>query len=77
MLVLADRGCDPGGLLSEIAATGAVFPVRGTSTRKPPVPRLPGDGSHPPDLDGPQAGSSRLTWRSPAPAAAGSGTAAG
>jgi hypothetical protein len=52
MLVLADRAYDSGALLSAIAATGAMFLVRGTSTRKPPVPQLLADGSYLPDLDG-------------------------
>jgi hypothetical protein len=54
MLALADRACDSGGLLSAIAATGAMFPVRGTSTRKPPVLRLLDDGSCLSDPDGRQ-----------------------
>src|SRR5262249_33515895 len=37
MLVLADRAYDSGGLLSAIAATGAMFLCRGTSTRQPPA----------------------------------------
>jgi hypothetical protein len=52
MLVLADRAYDSGGLLSAIAATGAMFLIRGTGTRKPPVLRLLGDGSYLSDLDG-------------------------
>jgi Transposase DDE domain len=52
MLVLADRAYDSGGLLSAIAATGAMFLVRGTSTRKPPVLQLLGDGSYLSELDG-------------------------
>src|SRR5262249_3400976 len=52
MLVLADRAYDSGGLLSAIAATGAMFLCRGTSTRKPPVLCLLGDGSYLSDLDG-------------------------
>jgi Insertion element 4 transposase N-terminal/Transposase DDE domain len=52
MLVLADRAYDSGGLLSAIAAAGAMFLVRGTSTRKPPVFQLLADGSYLSDLDG-------------------------
>ncbi len=45
MLVLMDRGFDGGAYLAEVAATGAQFLVRLTSTRRPPVlARLP-DGS--------------------------------
>ncbi|MGO9780959.1 MAG: IS4 family transposase [Streptosporangiaceae bacterium] len=52
MLVLADRAYDSGGLLTQIAATGAMFLCRGTSTRKPPVIQLLADGSYLSDLDG-------------------------
>jgi len=52
MLVLADRAYDAAGLLAAIAATGADFLVRGTSTRKPPVLALLEDGSYLSELDG-------------------------
>src|SRR6266568_2294915 len=45
MLMLGDRAYDAAGLLTGIAATGADFLVRGTSTRKPPVLEILPDGS--------------------------------
>ena len=52
MLVLGDRAYDAGGLLTAIAAAGAKFLVRGTSTRKPPVLEVLPDGSYLSELDG-------------------------
>ncbi len=52
MLVLADRAYDVAGLLAAIAAAGADFLCRGTSTRKPPVLQLLADGSYLSELDG-------------------------
>lgn len=37
MLLPGDRGCGAGGLLTAVAAAGAKFLTRGTSTGKPPV----------------------------------------
>jgi hypothetical protein len=52
MLLLGDRAYDAGGLLTAIAATGAKFLIRGTSTRKPPVLEVLPDGSYLSELDG-------------------------
>ena len=52
MLALGDRAYDAAGLLAGIAATGADFLVRGTSTRKPPVLEILPDGSYLSELDG-------------------------
>src|SRR6266702_3773277 len=52
MLMLGDRAYDAAGLLTGIAATGADFLVRGTSTRKPPVLEILPDGSYLSELDG-------------------------
>jgi hypothetical protein len=52
MLALGDRAYDAAGLLAGIAATGADFLVRGTSTRRPPVLEILPDGSYLSELDG-------------------------
>jgi hypothetical protein len=52
MLLLADRAYDGGGLMKEIAATGARFLIRGTSARKPPVEEVLPDGSYLSAIDG-------------------------
>ena len=52
MLVLADRAFDSGAFLAEIAATGAAFLARATSTRKPLVLAHLPDGSYLSRLDG-------------------------
>ncbi|MFE4961081.1 IS4 family transposase [Streptomyces sp. NPDC056653] len=46
MLLLADRAFDSNELLADIAAQGAQFLVRATSTRRPPVLALLPDGSY-------------------------------
>ena len=45
MLLLADRAYDAADLLSEVAATGAHFLVRGSAGRKPAVEQVLPDGS--------------------------------
>jgi len=52
MLLLADRGYDAGDLMTAIAATGAHFLVRATSSRKPPVDEVLPDGSYLSVIDG-------------------------
>lgn len=52
MLLLADRAYDAGDLMKEVAATGAHFLIRGTSTRKPPVDEVLPDGSYLSRVDG-------------------------
>ncbi|MEU9625173.1 IS4 family transposase [Streptomyces sp. NPDC048155] len=46
MLLLADRAFDSNELLADIAAQGAQFLIRATSTRRPPVLALLPDGSY-------------------------------
>ncbi|WP_322982942.1 IS4 family transposase [Streptomyces sp. S584] len=46
MLLLADRAFDSNRLLADIAAQGAQFLIRATSTRRPPVLALLPDGSY-------------------------------
>ncbi|MFD5575330.1 IS4 family transposase, partial [Streptomyces cadmiisoli] len=46
MLLLADRAFDSNKLLADIAAQGAQFLIRATSTRRPPVLALLPDGSY-------------------------------
>ncbi len=46
MLLLADRAFDSNELLKDIAAQGAEFLIRATSTRRPPVLALLPDGSY-------------------------------
>ncbi|MFJ9034949.1 transposase, partial [Streptomyces sp. NPDC102274] len=46
MLLLADRAFDSNELLKDIAAQGAQFLIRATSTRRPPVLALLPDGSY-------------------------------
>ena len=46
MLLLADRAFDSNELLADIAAQGAEFLIRATSTRRPPVLALLPDGSY-------------------------------
>ncbi len=52
MLLLADRAYDAAGLLAAVAATGAHFLVRGSASRKPPVPEVLPDGSCLSQIDG-------------------------
>jgi len=52
MLPLADRAYDGGDLMKEIAAAGADFLIRGTSTRKPPVDEVLPGGSYLSRIDG-------------------------
>ncbi|MGH3182889.1 MAG: IS4 family transposase, partial [Streptosporangiaceae bacterium] len=46
MLLLADRAYDAADLLTEVAATGAHFLVRGSASRKPGVGEILPDGSY-------------------------------
>jgi hypothetical protein len=52
MLLLADRACDASDLLTEAAATGAHFLVRGSASRKPGVGEILPDGSYLSQVDG-------------------------
>jgi Insertion element 4 transposase N-terminal/Transposase DDE domain len=52
MLLLADRAYDAADLLTEVAATGAHFLVRGSASRKPEVGEILPDGSYLSQVDG-------------------------
>jgi len=52
MLLLADRAYDAADLLTEVAATGARFLVRGSASRKPGVGEILPDGSYLSQVDG-------------------------
>jgi transposase IS4-like protein/DDE family transposase len=52
MLLLLDRAFDATAFLTEVAATGAMFLARATSTRNPPVLQHLPDGSYQSTLDG-------------------------
>jgi hypothetical protein len=52
MLVLLDRAFDTNHFLTDLAATGARFLVRGKATRRPPVLARLSDGSYLSTLDG-------------------------
>ncbi|HEV2260160.1 MAG TPA: transposase, partial [Streptosporangiaceae bacterium] len=56
MLLLADRAYDAGGLLGEVAATGAHFLVRGSASRKPAVGEVLPDGSYLSQIGDPSQG---------------------
>ena len=81
MLLLADRAYDAATLLSEVAATGSHFLVRGSASRKPAVSEVLPDGSYLLQIDdlseaaASRSGSSRRTWACTAPTGPGSGTA--
>ena len=77
MLVLMDRGFDGGEFLAGVAATGAQFLVRLTSTRRPPVLHHLADGSCCRHRRGAGAGHHRQRRRSPAPTALATAAATG